>query len=123
MDQGAVLTSREIGTTWEVSATGELDIASAGALAAEIRHGLEARPETLVVDLQDVGFMDSTGVHVLLDAQHRAQGQGVSLVVLRPDGACRRIFELCGVGERFPDPTARGGRTARGARFVTDWSL
>jgi anti-anti-sigma factor len=87
---------------------GELDLASAGALERAL-HAAEAGPERLVVDLSGLTFIDSTGIHVLLQAQQRADGR---LSLRRGPDEVHRVLELTGVADYFvfEDGLARDGR-------------
>jgi anti-anti-sigma factor len=118
-DPAAQIASRQVGTTREVRVEGEIDLVSAPALAEAIRSALRAEPETLVVDLAEVAFIDSTGLHVLIEARHRATAAHVGLVVIRPSGPAARIFAASGVGALFPDV---GTPAAAQPRFVNDWN-
>ena len=84
------------GCVW-LKLTGELDLATAPRLADRL-HRLRAERRTVVVDLSDVEFMDSSGLHVLIDAATDARGGGWTLEV-RDDVSpqVRRLFELTDV--------------------------
>lgn len=73
---------------------GEVDLLTAARLASglddEIRHG----DRDVVVDLRDVEFIDSAGLHVLLGAQRRLARQGRDLGIICPPGPVLRVFEL-----------------------------
>jgi anti-anti-sigma factor len=55
-----------------------------------------------VLDLDDLGFIDSTGVTVLLRAQSLLGQQDRRLALVCPPGAVRRVLELVGVADLFP---------------------
>ena len=80
-----------------------LDMAAAPAAERGLAGVLAERPETLVIDLTDVSFMDSRGLSVLLHAQ-AAAGE----VTLRgATGRVRELFMLAGVDQAFRlEPTA-----------------
>lgn len=86
------------GTTRVVLATGELDVASVRRVQAAVDGALAERPETVVLDLSELSFCDSSGIRLAESAQRRAAAQGVRFVVVRPVGAARRVFEICDVG-------------------------
>ena len=65
-----------------VRVTGELDIATAPALA-EVLGQAEERAQRVVLDLRQLTFMDSAGVHVIVDANLRATAAGRRLVLVR----------------------------------------
>jgi anti-sigma B factor antagonist len=52
---------------------GAVDVATADALAAHIEAAEAERPATVVVDLREVSFIDSTGLRVLVQANARAR--------------------------------------------------
>lgn len=70
-----------------VAVTGEVDIATAPLVGAELARQLERSPATLVVDLREVTYFDSSGISVLLVAHRRAADLRViadQTVVLKP---------------------------------------
>ena len=75
---------------------GELDVATSADLRARL---LEAIPvtRTIVVDLAELGFIDSTGIGVLVGAAKRlaAEGGEIRLRGVRPK--TMRVFEVTGV--------------------------
>ena len=58
-------------------------------------------PDTLILDLREVTFFDSTGLQLVLDADVRAREEGRTLIVLPGDGEPRRILELAEVADRL----------------------
>lgn len=78
---------------------GELDLASVG-LVEERLAEVEARsPGRVVIDLERLTFIDSTGLRTLIQADTRAREAGRELV-LRPGGeSIQRVFALTGTNE------------------------
>jgi anti-sigma B factor antagonist len=76
-----------------VAVLGELDIYTAPSLERALLEVEDARP-LLVVDLAGLGFIDSTGLSVLLAASERARRQGRRLIVVRPPLPALRVFTL-----------------------------
>jgi anti-anti-sigma factor len=81
---------------------GELDIASAPALEAQVDDLREDGARLIVLDLSEVTFMDSTGLRCVLrlDAASRADGFSLGLVAGPP--AVQRIFDMTGTADRLP---------------------
>jgi len=78
--------------------SGELDIASAGALEATVASITAKNPEQLIFDLSRLRFMDSAGIAVLVDAARKVNG-----VHLRdPSPIVRRVVELMGLSSVLP---------------------
>jgi anti-sigma B factor antagonist len=73
---------------------GELDLAGAPAVDAELKRIDESKPELLVIDLRALTFMDSTGLGVLVEALRRATSAGYQLAVVRGPMAVQRVLEI-----------------------------
>jgi anti-anti-sigma factor len=95
------LTLEEVEDARLVRAAGEID-ASTG---SELRRHLEdARIAgvTLLLDLAEVTFMDSTGLRVLLDASDAATESGWPFFVVRPSATVQRVIALTSTADRLP---------------------
>jgi anti-anti-sigma factor len=75
---------------------GELDIATAPELVAILAR-LRAHRHPVVLDLEGVTFMDSTGLTTLMDAWLEAERDGWAFSVRAASPAVRRVVELAGV--------------------------
>jgi anti-anti-sigma factor len=105
--------------------SGEVDLLTAPRLGMAIDDKVRAGRNDLVVDLHDADFIDSVGLHILLNASRRLTRQGRGLVVVCPQGPVRRVLELSRLietlnvvshlSERQPAPSRRR-RVARSAR-------
>lgn len=81
---------------------GEIDIASALLLDEELARAQAADTEMLVVDLDRVGFMDSTGLHVLLKYASLSSQNGQRLRLTKGSRQVRRLFEISGTLDHLP---------------------
>ncbi len=95
------VTSRAQGSTQVLSVTGQIDVANADDLAAQIRDALSGAPETLVVDLSAVAFFGSGGLSALLEADGRARASGCRLVVIPGNGVVRSLLDRTKAQERL----------------------
>jgi anti-sigma B factor antagonist len=85
-----------------VSVIGEVDLATAPLLEAELSAALATPGATGVrVDLAGVEFMDSAGLRVLVAALRTAEDSGRTLTVSAPHDRVRRIIEITGLSEVF----------------------
>jgi anti-anti-sigma factor len=84
---------------------GELDLATAPRLHEILRREC-ALPGDLTLDLSELTFMDSSGLHSILDACRQLASNG-TLVLKNPSGAVDRVFEVADI-EHVP-----GVRVAR----------
>jgi anti-anti-sigma factor len=87
--------------------SGELDIATVDQLATLARAALDSAASVLVIDFSGVTFVDSTGLGALVRIRNEAErnGKRVDLVGVRRE--VRRVLELTGLSELFPDQTDR----------------
>jgi anti-sigma B factor antagonist len=85
-----------------VAVSGEVDVATAPRLHDVLDH-LLIRQQATVLDLSEVRFMDSAGIHVLLWATHEAVRDGWSFS-LTPElsGAVARTVDLTGARAVLP---------------------
>lgn len=103
------LTTQTEGATVRVALTGELDIAGAARVEQELERIEREPPATLVLDLRELLFMDSTGLRVIVAADERAREQARRLVVVRGSETVQRIIEMTRLDERLEivdDPAA-----------------
>jgi anti-sigma B factor antagonist len=88
-------------TRVELTLAGELDLVSAPKLEAELMAVETSDAGNLLIDLEGVQFVDSTGLRVLLGAARRAAVSEHKLALRHVDGQVRRLFEMAGVVEQF----------------------
>jgi anti-sigma B factor antagonist len=77
--------------------SGEIDCSTAPQLSACIDSLLSAAPAEAVVDLSEVTFLDSAGLHALVTAHARAMALGVRLRVLVASRAVERPIQVTGL--------------------------
>jgi anti-anti-sigma factor len=82
--------------------SGELDGAFSAQLEAGVRQAWDARPDTLVLDLSALAFIDSSGLRVILSTWDRCQGDGVELVLVPGLPQVQRLFEIVGLLDKLP---------------------
>lgn len=96
----------ELGDARLVTVSGEIDLASSPAL----ERALTREPDrTIVADLTDVGFIDSTGLRSLMTAQETISAGDGRLLLVYGEGPVERILELTRLDDRFetfPDTEA-----------------
>jgi anti-anti-sigma factor len=99
------ISASEQGTTSTIELEGEWDLVQQAATTDAIGHALDRCPACLLLDLSRLSYIDSCGVHVLINARNRCAEQGVRLVIVPGPRAVQRVFEICGLIEilRFAD--------------------
>jgi len=100
----------EEGTAQVVVVHGEVDLATADALRAEVR-GASERSDIVVLDLREVSFMDTQGLAVVIEAQQAAADGGGRFVIARAPDRVHKLFDMIGLTQRLTivdDPAAAG---------------
>jgi anti-sigma B factor antagonist len=82
-----------------VAVAGELDIATAPTLRAQLVELIEAAPVEVVVDVARLTFLGSTGINLLIGAAKQLERAGGSLRVQSATPVVRRVLEVSGVAE------------------------
>lgn len=80
---------------------GELDLLGAPLLQKEIEQVEGDGPGIIVLDLQDLQFVDSAGLRVILAAHERSQQHGRELALTRGTEQVQRLFTIAGVSEHL----------------------
>jgi anti-anti-sigma factor len=99
------VTTTHLGDTATVRLEGEIDLVTSTQLNRELDTLLDRLPPPtrLRLDLRDVGFMDTTGVAVLLKARRRAHDLGCRFSVVSTSPAIARLFEITGLAGLLAD--------------------
>jgi anti-anti-sigma factor len=93
--------TREDGDLVVLSLTGEFDLAGVPKFDAALAQVEAAAPRVLVVDLNDLAFMDSSGLRSLVMADERARKAGRRLAIVPGPPVVRRVFEITKLDERL----------------------
>lgn len=107
MARFAATTSDEPGGV-RVALAGDCDLAVRDELTATLLAAV-GRAAEVTVDLADVRFLDSSGVHGLVEAHRAAVGRGGRVYVENPTGAVAAVLDVTGVR----DLLARGQHNGR----------
>ena len=82
-----------------VRAVGEIDLASVEMLRKSLLDVFEGHASSMTLDLTEVGFIDLSGLPVLIAA---ASSDRDRLQIRCGSGAVRRMIELCGLESVLP---------------------
>jgi anti-anti-sigma factor len=80
------------GDTCTMELAGGLDLATAENFRDAVMEACGEGARVVILDLSDLEFMDSTGLHTILQLRDR-----VALSVVRASRGVRRMFEITGV--------------------------
>ncbi len=80
-----------------VTLHGELDVAAAPQLEKLLDEIRAEKHRHVMVELSDLGFVDSAGVSVLIKAKKEADEEGAEFLLRRPTAQVHRVFALVGM--------------------------
>jgi anti-sigma B factor antagonist len=87
------------GATTTIALDGEWDLAEQEKMRYAVRDALARQPDRVVLDLGRLTFIDSSGIHGVVELARRAARRNIDLVVIPGPRAVRRLFELCQLSE------------------------
>lgn len=94
--------SERDGDVCAVALDGEIDVYTAPRLKEELVSVVESGCPNVIVDMEKVGFIDSSGLGVLVSALRRARERdGVVRIVCTRDNILK-IFRITGLDKVFP---------------------
>ena len=85
-----------------VTPVGEVDLATVGVIRKELRQLEQVGFMRLVLDLRSTTFLDSTGLHLILEEVEAARAAGAQFAIVEGPPEVQRVFELTGVGAQLP---------------------
>ena len=92
------LDTREFGDAAVVSVRGDIDLTTFGAVESAL-DAARGKGSVVVLDLRAVGFMDTSGLRVVISQQLRGEADGHRFVVVPGSDKVRRLFEIAGFPE------------------------
>lgn len=97
------LGTRFDGSTFVLAVAGELDLTNGGTLTAELQRSERTEADTVIVDMRELEFIDSTGMAILVSAWRRTVADGRRMeIVPSTHESVRRVFDLTGLNDRLP---------------------
>ncbi|MEV5146153.1 STAS domain-containing protein [Streptomyces sp. NPDC052727] len=82
-----------------VTVVGDLDLHTASHLADALQPLLLTGGHSVLVDLSDVAFLDSTGLTCLIAVYRTARSTGARLALIAPSERVRRMLALTGADQ------------------------
>ena len=96
MPDSLTISVRNVHGAQVVAVSGELDLATAGALSNQLA---ETSGSPVVVDLADLSFMDSSGISCLVVAKTRMDDEGRTLILTRPQPRVEEALDIVGLAD------------------------
>jgi len=102
-DRGFTLRSERTEAGERIRLVGELDLSVVGRLELEMCRAEATDAESILLDLDELEFLDASGIRLLLDLNDRSENNGGRLRITRARAPqVRRVIELTGVGDVLP---------------------
>jgi anti-sigma B factor antagonist len=79
--------------------TGEADLLGAPNVEAVLKDAAAGEPELIVIDLRNLTFIDSSGLHALITGHELCRARGHELRIVPGPENVQRLFELTGMNE------------------------
>ena len=86
----------------ELCLAGDLDMSATFALEPVLDRVLAGEPRELVLDLEDVAFVDSSGLGLLIATNERAVREGVAMAIKGAGPEIQRVFAIAGLEGVLP---------------------
>ena len=84
-----------------VTLRGEIDVYTAPRLRQALVDLIDAGSRNVVIDMERVDFLDSTGLGVLVEALKRAKGNDAELSIVATQDKILKIFDITGLNKAF----------------------
>ena len=78
-----------------IELTGEIDMKCSPKVKDKLKEILSQKPDSVVVDMTEVSFMDSSGLAVLVGALKRSRTNNSKLKLAGATKVVKDIFEIC----------------------------
>jgi len=84
-----------------VHLVGELDLSTAPRLRQTLVDLFQGGTHSLVLDLSELGFVDSTGLSEFVGALKHCRNRGGDVVLRSPTPSTARVLAICGLDRVF----------------------
>jgi anti-anti-sigma factor len=92
--------SNRDGSAW-VRLKGEFDLGAAADVEQRLSQVEHQHPESVVLDLRELTFIDSTGLRTILGADARARREGRRLILVPGPPSVHRVFRIALLDQRL----------------------
>ncbi len=96
------ITREQTAESCVIAVSGEVDVYTSPRLKREIADAVDAGCVEIVVDLDSIGFIDSSGLGVLVSALRRVKEQGGTMRLVCTRESILKIFRITGLDKVFP---------------------
>jgi anti-anti-sigma factor len=82
-----------------IALIGEADLAGTPDLEAALNEACTSGSELTVLDLRELTFIDSSGLHALIKGSQMHRARGCELKIIPGPASLQRLFELTGMND------------------------
>jgi anti-sigma B factor antagonist len=99
--EGLAISCETRDTALIITPTGDIDLNASPTLRQELKKAQTSNPKTLVINLAQVPYMDSSGVATLVEAMQAARRGNTRLILCSLQDRVRSIFEIARLNTVF----------------------
>lgn len=96
------ITTERTGESCVIAVSGEVDVYTSPNLKREISEALDDGCTAVIIDLEHIGFIDSSGLGVLVSALRKVKEQGGTMRLVCTRDSILKIFRITGLDKVFP---------------------
>lgn len=100
MNDSATIAVRTAGRALIITIAGEIDLSNAALVSQKIQEA-EGTSTNVVLDLENLQFMDSTGLGVVVNLGKRVKERGGELAIVIVKPSIRKLFSITAFDKRF----------------------
>ena len=93
--------TRKIGDNYVIELSGELDMETSVRFRDELHSILKIRPQKVIIDLEGVVYMDSSGIATLIEGYKISCKNDIVFVLVGVKEKVKRVFELASLIDFF----------------------
>jgi anti-sigma B factor antagonist len=86
---------------WILGVIGEIDIYTANELKEIFMEMLDEHKENIKIDCTELGYIDSTGLGVLIGALKRLKKYDKNIIIVNPKANVSKLFRITGLNKIF----------------------
>jgi anti-sigma B factor antagonist len=94
---------------YDMTLSGEIDVYTAPQLKKSLLPLTEKQGVTIRINFEEVNYMDSTGLGILISGLKTANHNNTQIILLNLQDRVHRLFEVTGLKEVFNIESTRGG--------------
>lgn len=82
---------------WEFKLVGEVDISNAHLFKKQLETALAEKKQNITINLSELGYIDSTGLGVIIGAYGSIKKDGFSVKVTSPRDNVKKLLNISGL--------------------------